>query len=371
MDKDNANLIHTFIRAMVESSNQLPFTVKHRNGTEHTIISPIHLLFVFPFGTGKSSLASKIPNSTLSLNHTEPSIIGSISREGNLVKSDLINAANGVYVMDEAHRLSKKAIDAMLSLLEDGYYSRSLGFALKSMVNEGSFEKNGWEITTGKSLNKIGIRVRFACGAFCEKITSVMQGAFLSRFAIFTIKMEEDDLFKLMKGEGILKVGEIAKKYPKLKKQIIFDTYDDFVEEYRRVVKDNQLGLIFKDEEMGYLVRAGAHLAKLSVHFARMKGNDRVTEVEYKKALKFAPLLIRNLKESFLTPNLYKIYDMYFLNGMKQADIAFQLGVSRAAICKNVKLLKQNGFINQTKEQVEEEKQIDFEEGAKWWCLEF
>jgi len=367
MEDDEEKLVGIFIGASVESSAQLPFKIIHRNGEEHTIISQLHNLFVFPFASGKSVLAEKIPNSKLSLSHTEPAIVGTITSDGSIVKSDLINAANRVYCMDEAHRLNKKGMDAMLSLLESGYYNRSLGYAMKSPVNDGDYKKLGWSMETEESLNSISLRVRFSCIGFCERVTASMQGAFLSRFAIFNVVLTDKDIFNLMRGEGILKAGNVKSKYKLYKKPVIFSCYDDFVDEYQKIVMDKELNLIFSPLEKGYLARIGSHLAKLSVYFARIESKNKIKKLSeeikvekhhYRKALLFAPLLVRNLKEISLTPEMYKIYDLYFLKKLGQKEVSDLLGVSKSHISQAVKFLKSQGFIELTKRQDEEDKTI-------------
>jgi DNA-binding MarR family transcriptional regulator len=362
MEIEDEKLIGIFIGASVESAAQLPFIIKHKNGSEHQIISQIHNLFVFPFGTGKSVLANKIPSSLLSLSHTEPSIVGSISKEGTLVKSDLVNAAKKVYVMDECHRLNKNGMDAMLSLLEDGYYDRSLGFALRAPLKEGNYKKDGWEITSARSLNNIGLRVKFSCIGFCERITKMMQGAFLSRFAVFNVVMTDEDIFNLMRGEGVLKAGHVKEKYPLMRKPVEFNCYDDFVDEYQKLVMEKKLNFIFNMQEKGYISRIGGHLAKLTAHFCRLDGKSVVEPKHYKKALQFAPLLMRNLKESSLTPVLYNVYDAYFIRKNKQVDVAKELNVTKSYVSSSVSYLKAQGFIELTDEQKAEEEEISLEQ---------
>jgi len=364
MEDNEERLIGIFIGAGVESAPQLPFYIKHKNGESHRIISQLHSLFVFPFASGKSVLAEKVPNSKLSLSHTEPAIVGTISKDGDIVKSDLINAANRVYCMDEAHRLNKKAMDAMLSLLESGYYNRSLGYAMKTPVKQGDYKKAGWEVSTEESLNSVALKVRFSCIGFCERVTKGMEGAFLSRFAIFNVVLTDDDIFNLMRGEGILKAGNVKSKYKIYKKPVIFDCYDDFVDEYQKLIMEKKLNLIFPSFEKGYLARIGAHLAKLSVYFARIDYKNvakkvseeiKVEKKHYQKALLFAPLLVRNLKEISLTPEMYKIYDLYFLRKIKQVDVSNSLGVSKSHVSQSIKFLTAQGFIELTKEQTEED----------------
>lgn len=361
MENEEEKLIGTFISASVESAPQMPFIIKHRNGSEHQIISQLHNLFVFPFGAGKSVLAKKIPNSLLSLSHTEPAIVGSISKEGTIVKSDLVNAAKMVYVMDEAHRLNKNGMDAMLSLLEDGYYDRSLGFALRAPIKEGNYKKDGWEVTSARSLNNIGLRVRFSCIGFCERITRPMQGAFLSRFAVFNVVMTDEDIFKLMRGEGVLKAGKVKTKYKVFKVPVMFNCYDDFVDEYEKLIMDKKFNKLFNMQEKGYLARIGGNLAKLTAHFCRLDGKTEVEPKHYQRAMRFAPLMVRSLKETNLTPSMYNVYDSYFLRGNKQSVVSKELNVSKAYISNCVAFLKAQGFIELTKEQKEEEVEIERE----------
>jgi hypothetical protein len=173
--------------------------------------------------------------------------------------------------------------------------------------------------------------------------------------------MDMHDIFEMSRGNGILRIaGEIAKKFHVRKEPVIFENFDDFSREFEKICKDNSFDKLFQHFEAGYFVRVQSYLARLAGHFCRLEGKHKVEEKHYKRALHLAPLLVRNLKECFLTPSAYKIYDLFQIQGKRQIDIAKELGFSRAYISKTITELRLKGFITPSEDQ-----QKEYEENLK------
>ena len=207
------NVSDTLINACVESASQPPLVTP-----EFEILSQFHVLIAMPFSTGKSLVAKSIPNAKICLNYTLPSMVGTIDKNGNIINSALKESAKGVFIIDEAHRLSSSSVDALLSLLEQGYYKRDLGYKVNGSLNiTGDIEKDGYVLEPSE--NGFKIKVRFACIWFGERIYKFHEKAFLSRFFPLIIKPSRTDLEDFMMGKSFLYYKPLKLKFKQFKRK--------------------------------------------------------------------------------------------------------------------------------------------------------
>lgn len=350
-------MIQTLIRACVESAGQPEIICHQSNGKSFSLLSQFHILVTLPFGMGKSSLAKSIPNATISLGHTLPAIAGTINKTGQLIESTLLNSANKVFILDEAHRLDPKSVDALLSLLEQGFYTRCLGHKVAGDVKKGDFKKYGWSVETLPTLNAFTMKVRFSCLSFGERLPSFQRGAFLSRFFPVRYSTTIEDAFNFARGTEILGIFEDF-KFKNYKKPIHFRNYTEYVDEvYERALPFFKM---FRDEEGGYMVRTCTILAKLSAHFARMRGSEEeIEKQDYLEALKFLPIFLDNIKTAELTPQEYEIYNALEILGLNQAQVSDLLDIPEQNVSRTVDRLKKKGFFYVTKENLKKDNNLN------------
>lgn len=336
--KHDNGILETFITAAIESAPQKSILIPN-----HEILAQLHCLLIIPFGMGKSTISRSIPNSYLSLSHSLPAILGTINKEGELVDSALLNSRNKVLLLDEMHRLSSSSVDAMLNLLESGYYMRSLGYKIKNEIKcPYTLEKDGYNIQVNESKNGFEIRTKFSCIGFAEWVPKHFEQALLSRFATIRMLTNKEMAFRISRGESL--IDEIKLKTFKVyKKSVNFkDTYYDFIDAIEQRV--NTLNIQFPDCQAGYYTRVNAHLIKLAAHFARMRGSLTVIKEDWEKTLDYIPILLYNLKSATLTPIQYKIYELALL-GNTQYNISKLTGYSPGTISYTVNRLKTLGLI--------------------------
>jgi len=330
-------IINILVKASVESASQPPIKTPY-----FTIRSQFHILIVMPFGTGKSSLASQIPNSHTTLNYTLPAVVGTINKEGDYINSSIVNSANRVFIIDEGHRLSNKCIDALLSLLEDGSYSRVLGYKIKNPKKEGGLKSLGWDVKPNKTGNGFDLRVNFSCIWFGERIFEEHKKAFLSRFFPLIIAPKEKDIDNYLRGEEFLSCDK-DEKFNKYKDYCIMNksVFDYLTEKFINISK----GFKFIDEEQGYRVRARGQLIKLAGHFARLRGSLAINKKDCDKALLLADICLLNYKLVNLTPLELKIFNLVRLGNLKQKEIAVELGITPPIVSEYINKLKYKNIL--------------------------
>lgn len=323
----NMSIINTLLNAVVESAPQPEIITPHFN-----LLSQFHLLIAMPFSTGKSTITKALPNAKISLNYTLPSIVGTVTKEGDFVNSALKESVNGVFVMDEAHRLSPKSVDAMLSFLEQGYYSRNLGFKIKDAGKEFGEEGTGFHVKIEE--NGFKIWVRFSCLWLGERIYDFHKKAFLSRFFPLSILPTRDNIKTFMYGDSFLdfkqrKKFKVFKKSCRMNKKV-----HDYLTTKWIEISDK---FNFPQYDLGYLVRGKGQMIKLSAHFCRLRGKVNIIQKDCDKALKFAEICLMNYKLVQLTPLEIKVFSLVKCLGMGILETAKALNVTAPVVSEYVR----------------------------------
>jgi len=348
---EKESIINTFIQASVESAQQPKIIIETENRTWN-ILSQFHTLVSIPFGMGKSQLARRIPNSHYTSKFTLASMIGTITKDGEVIESALKNAANKVLTGDEAHRMSPSALDSLLNLLESGKDNRSLGYKAKTKIKIGT-EKSGFMLSTTKTLNSIDIFARFSCILFAERIPSFMYGALLSRFASVLVKTSIDDAFLFIKGESILGQINQQTEYKKYKadQKIPKEEYLYFTNKYEDIIRKNKVQ--FKKDTHGYITRVAMNIIKLSAHFARVQNNGKITKEHIDTALDYTLPILKAIQAIQLTPMQLTILHMLTKGKMSQSEISKELQISKQAVNAHKKELEKSEYLDKTKNRFE------------------
>ncbi|MDD5059416.1 MAG: winged helix-turn-helix transcriptional regulator [Sideroxydans sp.] len=330
-------IVNMLIRASVESASQPPIKTPF-----FTLRSQFHILIVMPFGTGKSSLAGHIPNSHTTLNYTLPAVVGTINKEGDYINSAVVNSANGVFIIDEGHRLTQGCINALLSLLEQGYYSRMLGYKIKNPKNDGDLSKLGWEVRPNNTGNGFDLWADFSCIWFGERIYEQHKGAFLSRFFPLMIAPKRNDVNDYLMGEEFLSC-DVKGKYKKYKNNCIMDKPTFIYLTKNFITKTDNF--YFSDAEQGYRVRGRGQLIKLAGHFARLRGSLKINKQDCDRALLFADICMLNYQVVNLNPLEMKIFNLIRLGNMKQEEIAGMLNITQPVVSEYIAKLREKHII--------------------------
>jgi len=314
--------------------------IKEKEGPKKYFITRgnIHAMLVMPFGSGKTSSFLDIENAVYAYDITFPGLIGTITKDGEVVESSLMKAGGKVLVIDEFQLLDETTKNAMNSLLEYPHtYSRNLGYRVKVPVKKRSkyysIEAKG---------NELRVYAKFSCiagGMYVNKKSTISK-AWLSRFIPLRFTPTLDYYEKLSKGEKTIKIN------PRIvETDFYFPNYLDFHKLYWDTFKSLPIKEYFvkHPDESGYIVRCLQDIVRLSCFIASLDNRETVKKEDYELALRFLP----NILLSYLYSGLDEI-DIFILNNihtMKQSEIAERLGMTPSAVSIRIATLKKMGVI--------------------------
>lgn len=338
---DEKSIIDILIKASIESAPQPKIYIELYDSH---IISQFHTMIIVPFGLGKTSKAMQIPNSHILYNYTFASMVGTINKDGDLIESDLMNACKKVLVIDEGHRLDDHAKDALLNLLSNGTYSRSLGYKIKQFTKQVGSVKKGFMIRPCKSGSSFDLYAQFSCVFFCEWLPKKFRQAFSSRFIPVILEANYDDVYDFARGISILgsKLNKFDFTIYKDEIRVPADLHDRFVLKHKELTTPFQKD--FSNETMGYISRNIINLIKLACHFSRLRGRTVLEWLDFERVI---PLIIPTMKWSLqtkLTLHQFKILSM-LNHGMSQKDISVDLGITEASVSDVVSSLRMKGML--------------------------
>ena len=155
----------------------------------------LNVLLVSSFGSGKSALFKSIEREGLGLRLTDysmPGLIGTIKASGRIVKGFVIHARGSTLLIDEFQKFGKREKDALLSIMEDHFYRRPLGYNVDPPIEE--FDEF-YRLRGVENYYEIWSRLSFIVGCMYFKRKTIDDYALLSRCYPIVLTMSEDDAF--------------------------------------------------------------------------------------------------------------------------------------------------------------------------------
>lgn len=337
VDKTNIRLIDDIISACVSSSKANKLTLVESNDKKFITRSQIHVTVLQPFGTGKTTdIIALSPKNSLELtSFTEAALLGTISKEGELNESALMNAGGKCLVIDEFHRLTTSARRAMLSLLETQKYNRSLGY---KMIKPISIGKKYFKCKGKGGTIEIEWRGSCLCAGLFVARKKPDDQAWMSRYMFANYDVEIDDIFSLLKGENKKKI-----RYKPYEQGMVFEDYMTFLKRYEEVVKDIKFISRFeKFKQLGFISRNALDICRLAAFYSSANGNSTVTNWE--KALDLVPITLYNYISSTLSLREYQVLDL-LKKGTTHSEIKQILGIESPNITKISQKLRLSGLL--------------------------
>lgn len=313
----------------------------------------IHTILVLPFGAGKTTGIVNLPKTRFSVltEYTAPGMLGTVSKDGRPVLGEIVKNAGKCIGLDEFQKYTWKAREALLNLLEQQFYARNLGYSSNIPIKKkGKFFKV--ELKQGD--NTIRIESRFSCiatgmfkpnvsvvqrkGSQSESVSAqITEWAFMSRFVPISLRLDLDDMFKVIKGLPIFEL----KKLHTYNETPVFEDYLKMVNQYESIAKSLPFLKEFEPDKYGLLTRNCLDIARLSAFTDRDSGS--VTH--WDKWMNIAPFLLFNHISSTLTSNEYSILNAYSFDNMDQKDVAEKLNFSRPYVSKTIGKLGKLGLL--------------------------
>ncbi|MDI6814084.1 MAG: winged helix-turn-helix transcriptional regulator [Desulfitobacteriaceae bacterium] len=338
----NMKLLEDVVSASVATAKAGRLRLHEEDGHIYEARCQTHSLFIMPFGAGKRAMIVGNVAEAVGLEHcvrltdfTEPGILGTVTRDRQYEDGAAVRAAmKGLLLCDEVQRLSRRARDALLALLEDQEYGRGLGFMVPYPIH-----KDGDGFSVHVEGGVINVHARFSsvfAGLYLsrKRLTDL---ALLSRFIPIVLQVECRDIYDLVRGRRKLNV----KARPAPVGDIEFPNYLRFVDRHERVAEK----LPFKAEP-GFYGRNVLDVARLAASFAIRTGSAEVEDEHYERALNFVPLTLHNCVASTLTLTEYRVLSLFYAHpGIRQGEVASKLGLSDRQIRACVSRLKQVGLL--------------------------
>ncbi len=302
---NSAKKFKTAVQELIELSVVSATLGRLRTEDGYETRGQLNITLVSPFGSGKSSLFRAIEKAGLGervTDYTYPSMVGSIRPSGKLVKGFVLKVAGSTMLIDEFQKFDRRSKEALLSLMEDQFYRRSLGYEISAPIED----RGEYYVLRGAGNTfELEARLSFITGAMYFNRKSIDEMALISRSFPIVLSMSKEDAIKLFLGldrihidNRLLKVREeIAHREILVPRKL------------QEVLADRFMGLLLDFElDTGYITRALWDLTRIAAIRSAMDGYSEVQEDNIFYALGFAPMQIIGYNRGRLSKTQMKVY---------------------------------------------------------------
>jgi len=314
------NLIEELFGLTIASAPTKALKIVQQDGTTFTTRLSINTLIVSPFGTGKSSFLSAVERAgygVLTHEYTLPAIIGTIKKSGEIIEGFVIRSAGRVLLIDEFQKFGKREKEALLSIMEDHVYTRTLGYQIAPPVHR---EGDYYELHGEGNAFTVKVRNAFIIGSMYFKKRTIEDKALLSRSFPIVLKPTLDDAFSIItKGSSFKLPRDLDDWYERsinAEVEIPTTVAEHLAKKYRREVESEVI-------EVGFIVRGMMDIARISGIYTAINGRTEVTIDDVDRAMKFAPLQVAGYNLGSLTPASIEVYSIIASSpeGIRQKEV--------------------------------------------------
>lgn len=332
------DIIKDVLEACVGTATAAPLKLKEGSSYKE-IPAQLHAMLLMPFGAGKSTMLGFLPKSmtTVVEDYSYPAMLGSISKQGQFIDGFIQQAAGKCLVIDEFHSLASKSRRAMLKLLEEQRYRRTLGY--KIAVEPHPIDMPYMKMSACGNVISIDY-VRFSC--ICSGIYAprkrIDDFAFLSRFLPIELKVDMNNIKELGLGRHSIEIK------PKLMVETpVFEEYEKLWNIYFDIVKNlSPILYSFIEDKPGFLLRNCLQISRLAAYHS---GSNSVVD-DWERYIPYIPFFLQNYSKALLTLTEFKVMEM-LKQGISASDIAQSKGISDAAVSKMATKLKGLGLLQE------------------------
>lgn len=326
---DIMRIVNEVLEACISSAKAKPMKL-HERGKIKEIRGQLHVMLLMPFGGGKGTMIKEQIPDKLKFelkNYRLPGIVGTVTRDGELVYGAAVLSAGKCLVVDEAHEISRNGRQAMNSLLEGESFPRSLGFNLRRDVKD--TRKRYYSIKGKQGTGYFNVKSQFSCllaGIFAHRKT-LSDEAFLSRFMPLNMGVSIDEAFKQLRGKETFSLK--PRPFTEMPEFVDYLKFVDAYEEsYKQLLLMSGNGnrgkkMLFKLHKIGYFKRNLGDFCRLCGY---MNQGNSVVE-DWEKYIPYIPLFMHNYFTSTLTLTEFEILDG-LKRDMEQKEIAGMVACS-------------------------------------------
>jgi len=311
--------------------------------TTHTgmkLRSQLNILILAPYGSGKTTLTRQIEQEGLGVRitrYTYASIIGTITRSGEIKEPAVVKGAGKLIMIDEFQNIRAELRDELLTLMEEQLAERELAFTVNHPIcKKGKY----YEIIAEGGSLRTRVRASYMITTMDLKFRRMQDFALLSRCFPISLGFNLDDAEALIK-------GEITYDFSDVKDVLhLFDNKETKIsEEESMKIFDMLRGLAEKYKiEAGHVMRMWGDMVRIANVLSILKGYD---EVKYTPALKtYAKIYVQGIRGAELGAREFQVLDYIEKKGsVTTTELEEQFNYSRGQLMSILSLLKEKGFI--------------------------
>lgn len=341
-------IISELISYSVASSPTTALKIVQKDGKVFTTRLSINILLLAPFGVGKSSFLRAVEDVGLGVKvdeYTLPAIVGTIKKSGEVVEGYVVRSAGKVLLIDEFQKCGKREKEALLSLMEDHEYTRTLGYQVAPPVKR---QNHFYELIGEGNYFRLKVRNSFLIGTMAFKKRTIEDKALLSRSFPLIIHPTVEDALNILIDGSVFRLHPDVKKWHEKSVDAVVEIHPNvskvLTEQYKSLVDGLAL-------ETGFITRGILDITRIAGMMAVIDGRSEITEEDVIKAMKFAPLQILGYNLGYLTPAQLDVYSVIAKHpeGIRQKEVIEQSQYQRRIVIDSLAVLLGAGLIEQYK----------------------
>lgn len=305
----------------------------------------LNVILISSFGSGKGTLFREIEQRGLGVrltDYTTAGILGTLRPSGKLTLPFTVYCAGRTLCIDEFQKFGKVQKDALLSLMEDQYYRKPLGFEVKEELD---IQDEYFRIQARGNFYAIWVKCSYICGCMYFRRKTIDDLALLSRGVPVALTMSESEALDLFLGESKLILNEkLLRHYDKMKAERVIvprRVKELAVTIYKELLRDYKV-------EPGFISRGLWDIVRMAGVRALIDDREEINEDDIYSVIHLAPIQLMGYSRSQLTFSQITIYTIITQHeeGITIDKLAEITGYSKQAVKDAVKTLFSLGLVD-------------------------
>jgi len=342
------NMIEELFGLAVASAPTKALKIYQADGSVYTTRLSLNVLLIAPFGATKSSFLNAVETTGYGVKVDEyslPAIIGTIKKSGEVVKGFVTKSAGKVLLIDEFQKFGKREKEALLSLMEDHQFTRTLGYKIAPPVH---IDEEFYSLHGEENYFTLKVRNAFIIATMEFKKRTIEDKALLSRAFPLVLNPSKEDAYGLItRGTSFKLPKAINDWYEKAYNATVelpLETGEYLATKYKELTENTML-------ELGFITRGMMDIARIAGMIAVIDGRTQITKDDINHALKYVPIQILGYNLGYLTPAELEVYSIIAKHpeGIRQKQIINHSTYSKRAVIDAIATLLGTGIIKQVK----------------------
>ena len=302
--------------------------------------SQLNILILAPYGSGKTTLTRQIEKEGLGVRitrYTYASIIGTITKSGEIREPAVVKGAGKLIMIDEFQNIRAELRDELLTLMEEQLAERELAFTVQRPI-----ERRGkyYEMTAEGGSLRTRVRASYMITTMDLKFRRTQDLALLSRAFPIALGFNLEDAEALIRGDIVYDFSDVKEhlflfdnkemRISEEESMRIFDMLKELAEKYKI--------------EAGHVMRMWGDMVRIANVLSILKGYD---EVKYSPALRtYAKIYVQGVRGAELGAREFQVLDYIEKKGsVTTKELEERFNYSRGQLMSILRLLKEKEFI--------------------------